>query len=102
MVVTINIPVKHGTAHLTGAAYTLMVGTKRVKFVLAGANLTHRASGYKVADLGARMLNEAYRYASGGRKASDRDIAQSELDKIVLHKGADYVLKLFGTVPVIN
>jgi hypothetical protein len=106
-IVEFNIPTVNGVERARGMPVWLMVGKRKIKFMLqydsAGkaTYLTHFASGCKFGALDSAHV-ELMCKLSPYHRFTKKELAEFLIDKVVSRHGVDFVLKKIDQAPVIN
>lgn len=104
-----QVPTKDGTQTRVGVPMLATIGGKRVKLVLQmddGAHascLVHYASGYVLSrGIQDAKVRHFVRVGTYGKKMTDREAAKAVLASLIEKNGADRVLAVMTSAPVLN
>jgi hypothetical protein len=106
-IIEFKIPTTDGVEQARGIPTWLMVGKRKIKFMLqydsAGkaTYLTHYASGYKFGMLDSAHV-ELMCKLSPYHRFTKKELAEFLIDKVVARHGVDFVLEKIDQAPVIN
>jgi hypothetical protein len=106
---TIAVPFEGETREMTGTVAILPIGERKVRFLIERTedgslgSLTHYASGYAFArSLHSFAVSHFVRHSPYARRPSPRELAEAAIADAVHKLGADKVLAIIDTAPVIN